>query len=241
MWFKFIDMIDLALLIKITGLALVDAVNVCAFAVLIAVLINILTKNADNPKKVLTSGLSFIAAVFIGYLFYAFVLMQFFGAITEQIKGIYSYIYDGFAVLAMIIGALNIKDFFMYKKGGIATEMPLSIRPKIHKLIETINSPSGAFVIGIFVTVFLLTCTIWPLMIAAGILSDYGFIGALPWFVYYNFLFVLPMLIITFGIYFSSTSISEVSYWQKKNVKLLHLIAGVLLFGIGLFLITGWL
>ena len=44
---------------------------------------------------------------------------------------------------------------------------------------------------GIFVTVFLLPCTIGPYIIAAGLLSKIGFLSALPWLLYYNLLFVI--------------------------------------------------
>jgi len=42
-------------------------------------------------------------------------------------------VYQGLAILSMLIGALNIKEFFFYKKGGFATEMPIWIRPKVKK------------------------------------------------------------------------------------------------------------
>jgi len=234
-------MLDWTLFTKITSLALVDAVNVCAFAVLITLLVNILASNLNKPKKVLTTGLSFITAIFLTYLLYAYVLIQFFSTLTTTIKGFSRYFYVIFSIIAMSIGALNIKDFFIYKRGSLGTEMPLSMRPKVQRLIHKVTSPKGAFIIGMFVTLFLLTCTVWPLMIAAGLLADYGFIKALPWFVYYNFLFVLPMIIITIAIYAGSTTIKNIEYWKKKNTKLMHLIGGGLLFLVGLALLMGWI
>jgi len=233
-------MFDWSLFTKITGLALVDAINVCAFAVLIALLVNILARNIDKPKKVLTTGLSFISAIFLTYLLYAYILIQFFSTLTTTIKGFSTYFYTIFAIIAMSIGALNIKDFFSYRRGGIAREMPLSMRPKVQNLIQKVTSPGGAFVIGIFVTLFLLTCTVWPLFVAAGLLTDRGFISALPWFAYYNFLFVLPMIVITMAVYAGSTTIKNVEYWKKKNTKLMHLIGGIILFAVGLALLMGW-
>ena len=56
--------------VKITSLALADSVNPCAIAVLSMVLISILLHHPNNKRKVLQGGLAFIAAVYIGYLFY---------------------------------------------------------------------------------------------------------------------------------------------------------------------------
>ena len=51
--------------LKILGLALADAVNPCALAVISFILIAILTKNPGKRKKVLFAGLAFVLAVFI--------------------------------------------------------------------------------------------------------------------------------------------------------------------------------
>jgi cytochrome c biogenesis protein CcdA len=55
---------------KITMLALVDAINPCAIAVLTLILVAILTDHPEKRKKFLYGGLVFCLAVFIGYLFY---------------------------------------------------------------------------------------------------------------------------------------------------------------------------
>jgi cytochrome c biogenesis protein CcdA len=226
---------------RITLLALADSVNPCALAVLAMVLTAILIQHPEKRKKILAAGLAFVSSVYIGYLFYGVVIVQFFKTFAEILRGGSSFIYSGLAILAMILGVLNIKDFFFYKKGGIATEMPIFMRAKVKKVIEKITSPLGAFIIGFFVTIFLLPCTIGPYIIASGILSELGILGALPWLLYYNLLFVLPMLIITLVIYFGFTEVSRVSGWKDRNIKTLHLIAGILLFLVGLALLMGWI
>jgi len=234
-------MIDILNFGRITMLALADSVNPCAIAVLTMILLAILIKNPDKRKKVLYGGLAFVSAIFIGYLFYGVVIIQIFKGFAELLRQNSRYIYSGLAILAMFIGALNIKDFFYYKKGGIATEMPLCLRPRLKKIIQRATSPSGAFIIGFIVTLFLLPCTIGPYIIASGLLSELGTLGALPWLVYYNLIFVLPMLIIVGLIYFGFARISEVSGWKEMNIRKLHLIAGILLFAVGFALLMGWL
>ena len=139
----------------------------------------------------------------------------------------------------MIIGALNIKDFFMYKPGGIVTEMPIFMRPKVKKIIKKITSSKGAFITGFIVTIFLLPCTIGPYIIVSGLLADLGLLGALPWLLYYNAVFVLPMLIIVGIVYYGFAKVDEVSGWKQANIKVLHLIAGILLFLVGFALLMG--
>lgn len=226
---------------KITLLALADSVNPCAIAVLAMILMSILIHNPENKKRVLYAGLAFVASVFVGYMFYGFIIVQFFNTFAEFLRINSRYVYNGFGIFAMVLGALNIKDYFRYHKGGFATEMPMSFRPKVKKIIDKITSVKGAFVLGFIVTLFLLPCTMGPYIIASGLLSELGIVGAIPWLVYYNLLFILPMLIIVLLVSFSFREIEEVAGWQKKNIRRLHLIAGILMFIVGLALIAGWL
>ena len=226
---------------RITTLALADSVNPCAIAVLAMILMALLIQNPEKRKKVLFGGLAFVAAVYIGYLVYGVIIIQFFRLFAEFLRQGSTYVFKGLAILAMIIGALNIKDFFYYKKGGIATEMPIAMRPKVKRLIQNITSPTGAFVIGFLVTLFLFPCTIGPYIVASGLLADLGTLGALPWLLYYNLIFIIPMLIIVGLVYFGFTKVDQVSGWKERNIKKLHLIAGLLLFLVGIALLMGWI
>jgi len=227
--------------LRITTLALADSVNPCAIAVLTMVLVAILMQNPEKKKRVLYAGLAFTASIYIGYLFYGIILIQLFKAFAEFLRENSLYVFDGLAILAMIIGALNIKDYFMYRSGGIATEMPLFMRPGAKKIIQKITSPLGAFITGFFVTLFLLPCTMGPYIIASGLLCELNILCALPWLLYYNTLFIIPMVVIVGMIYYGFAKIEEVSGWKERNIRKLHLIAGILLFLVGLALIIGWI
>ncbi len=226
---------------RITLLALADSVNPCAIAVLTMILMTILIQHPEKKKRVILGGLSFVSAILIGYIFYGIVIVQFFRSFADLLRNNASYIYNGLAIVAMILGALNVKDFVYYKKGGLATEMPIWMRPKVKKIIDNITSPTGAFIIGFLVTIFLLPCTIGPYIIASGLLSDLGTLGALPWLLYYNLIFILPMIAITIIIYIGFARVEDVSGWKERNIRRLHLIAGILLFLVGFALLIGWL
>jgi len=249
-------------LVKTIGLATVDAINPCALAVMAIVLMALLLQDPHknkkifplekssgedinkNPefissKKVLYGGLMFTLAVFILYFLYGLIMIQFFSHVIPE-TGTYSYYaFKGFGIFAIILGILNLKDYFVYTPGGLATEMPLSMRPRMKLLIKKITSPTGAFVIGIFVTLFLLPCTIGPYIIFSGDISAMGFFKTLPWLLIYNLIFVLPMIIITFAIYYGVTTVDKVSGWKERNIKKLHLVEGLILVTLGILMVTG--
>ncbi len=224
---------------KVVSLAAVDAVNPCALAVLSLMLIAIITYNPKNKKNILLAGLAFTVSVFVMYLFYGLVIIKFF-QIVQALTSVRILFYKILGAVAMVLGILNIKDFFYYKPGGLGTEMPMFMRPKLKKIIGGITSPKGAFLVGAFVTVFLLPCTIGPYIIAGGILSAYEIMATLPWLLIYNTIFVLPMVVITLIVYGGIARVENVSEWKDKNIKYLHLIAGTIIFLLGIAMIMGW-
>ena len=226
-------------LTKIISLALVDALNPCALAVLILMLTAILTYNPERKRNVLFSGLAFVAAVFIIYFFYGLVIIKFFKTI-QALAPIKLWFYKILGAFALILGVLNIRDYFSYKPGRLGTEMPLLWRPKVKKLISGVTSPKGAFVVGSFVTLFLLPCTIGPYVIAGGILSAIEALKSVPLLLLYNSIFVLPMLLVVFIIYWGVKEISEVEKWKEKNITKLHLLAGIIMLFLGVAMIIGW-
>jgi len=230
-------MVDLTI-IKIVTLAAADAINPCAFAVLLMVLVSILLANPEKRKTVLTGGLYFSLAVFIGYFLYGLIIIQLFRGFASFASSIYPYVSNALAIFSIFLGILNIKDFINYKPGGIATEMPLRFRPLAKLYIKKITSPSGAFYIGIFVTLFLLPCTIGPYIIAGGSLSALSFIQTIPWLILYNVIFVLPMIAVTLIIYFGVSEVEKLSNWKEKNIKYIHLVTGLILIGLGIAILT---
>jgi len=233
-------MVDLSF-ITIISLALVDAVNPCAIAVMAMVLMSLLLQNPKDRKNILFGGLAFTLAVFILYFLYGLIMVQLFANVIPE-TGLFSfYIFRGFGLLAIILGLLNIKDFLFYKPGSVGTEMPMKLRPKVKLWTKRITSPKGAFVIGLIVTLFLLPCTIGPYIIASGKLSVLSFLQTIPWLLIYNLIFILPMIAITLLIYFSVSTIDKVSGWKELNIKKLHLVEGIILILLGIAMFSGLL
>ncbi len=223
---------------KILSLAMVDAVNPCALAVLTLMLIAILTYNPENKRKVLLAGLGFCLSVFIMYLVYGLVIIRLF-QLAQVFNFIRFWLYKVLGALAVILGILNVKDFFKYKPGSLGTEMPMFLRPKVKKIISRVTSPAGALVVGIFVTLFLLPCTIGPYVICGGILCSLSLFKLLPWLLFYNLIFILPMLIITGIVYLGVIGVQSVAEWKDKNIKYLHLAAGAIILMLGFAMFFG--
>ncbi len=224
---------------KIISLAAVDAVNPCAFAVLVLMLTAILAYNPSKRKNIILAGLAFIASIYVMYLIYGLLIIKFF-QIVQALTAVRLWLYKILGVIAVILGVLNIRDFFTYKPGRAGTEMPLFMRPKVKKIIGGITSPTGAFSVGIFVTLFLLPCTIGPYVIAGGILSAMEILQTLPPLLLYNLIFVAPMLIIIAIVYIGFRRVEDISAWKEKHITKLHLVAGLIMFILGIAMITGW-
>lgn len=223
---------------KTVMLGLADSVNPCAISVLALMLIAIITYNPGNKKQILLAGLAFVLAVIIMYLLYGYLIITAFQFI-QSIASIKLYIYKALGVGAIILGILELRDYFKYKPGGIGTEMPLFLRPKVNKIISKVTSPTGAFTMGLFVTLFLLPCTIGPYVILGGLLADQGFINAIPMLLLYNLIFVSPMIVVTILVFLGSKKAEDVKDWKEKNVRKMHLIAGALMLLIGILMVLG--
>jgi len=210
--------------------ALVDAINPCAFAVLIILLTTILA--AGIRRRVLYAGLAFIISIYISYFFMG---VGIYSAIS--VSGLSNKFYLIVAILAIIVGLFNLKDYFWYGKWFIM-EVPQKWRPKLKALIKSITSVHGAFFIGFAVSLFLLPCTSGPYVVILGLLAkvatkNYAFVLLLL----YNFVFILPMLIITLAVTFGLTTTEKAEKWRLKKLKVLHLIAGLIILGLGLYML----
>jgi cytochrome c biogenesis protein CcdA len=224
-------------LLEIAGYALVDAINPCALAVMVIVLMNLLIEDKTKTKKILYGGFAFSLAVFMLYFIYGLLLAFIFKPATGGTFA--SYVFKGFGIFSVILGLLNLKDFFVYRPGGIATEMPISFRPKMRLWINRIRTVKGAFIIGLVVTLFLLPCSIGPYIIASARLSVLNTSTIIFWLFIYNLIFIIPMLAITLAIFLGVTTLESVGGWREKNIRYLHLVEGLILIILGIFMITG--
>jgi len=224
--------LDLTLLAVIIG-SLVDAINPCEFAVLIILMTTILA--TGNAKKALKSGLAFSASIFISYFLMGLGLYK-----ALSLGGISNFFFKIVGWIAIVLGLFNLKDYFWYGKGFLM-EVPLSWRPKLKNLINSVTNPKGAFAIGFLVSLFLLPCTSGPYIVILGMLAKKVFnTKAILYLLLYNLIFVSPMVLISWAVYkgFDPTKAEEI---RQKRLKILHLITGLVMIIMGIVILKGWL
>jgi cytochrome c biogenesis protein CcdA/glutaredoxin len=207
--------------------AIVDAINPCAFAVLIILMSTILI--SKDKRKALFAGLAFSASVFISYFLMGIGLYS-----AIQASGLTHTFYLIVAILAIFIGLFNLKDYLWYGKWFVM-EVPRRWRPKMKSLINGVTSVPGAFLIGFVVSLFLLPCTSGPYIIILGLLAKSTTKAyAIILLILYNFIFILPMILITLAIFFGFTDTKKAEKIRQKKLKILHLIAGIIILCLGM-------
>jgi cytochrome c biogenesis protein CcdA len=207
--------------------AAVDAINPCAFAVLILLMTAVL--GAGDRKRALRAGLAFSLSVFISYYLMGIGLYS-----AVEAAGVTQVLYIVVGVLAIVMGLFNLKDFLWYGKWFV-TEVPRAWRPTLKRLLAGVTSAPGAFLMGFAISLFLLPCTSGPYIVILGLLAKTATRpAALGWLLLYNAIFVLPMISITGAIYFGLTTAARAEDWRVRHLRALHLVAGIILLGLGI-------
>ncbi len=211
--------------------ALVDSINPCEFAVLIILMTTILS--SGNSKNALKAGLAFSLSIFISYFLMG---LGFYKAL--DFGGISGWFFKFIGWLAIILGILNLKDYLWYGKGFLM-EVPLSWRPKLKSIISSVTNPRGAFMIGFLVSLFLLPCTSGPYIVILGMLANKTeLVKAISYLVLYNLIFIFPMVFISYAVYrgFDPKKAEEI---RQSKLRILHLIAGIIMLGMGVIIVSG--
>jgi cytochrome c biogenesis protein CcdA/glutaredoxin len=172
----------------ITLAALADSINPCAFSVLIFLLVYLLVIRAE--KRLLRIGLIYIGTVFLVYFFSGLGLFA-----IIKVSGLSRLIVKIAAFLAIVAGLINVKDFFWPGRGP-SLKIPESKKPILEKYIKQATLPA-AVALGFLVSLFELPCTGSVYLAILSLLANkVTKLSAIPYLLYYNLLFVLPLLVI---------------------------------------------
>ncbi len=210
--------------------ALADSLNPCTFAVLVLLLGTLLV--AGQKGKVLQAGLAFTGAIYLSYFLMG---IGIFSAI--QAAGVQRPFILVVSSLAILLGLWNTKDFFAYGK-WFTIEVPKRWRPAMKRITASVVSVPGAFAVGVVDSLFLLPCSSGPYIAILALLSkttsrSQGIIYLLL----YNFIFVLPLLVITGAVHFGFTTTARAERWRSARLGKLHLISGIVMLLLGLGMI----
>lgn len=216
----------------ITIAAFIDAVSPCSIAILVF-LIGVRILTSDKKKGALKVGLSFCLAVFISYSLFGFGLIS-----LTQIGGFSTLFSFAASFFAIGVGFLYIKDVFWYGRWGFTTEVPTSLKPKLMKILKGVTSPVGAFAAGFVASCFELPCTGGPYLFILGQLANNSTrTQTIPLLIYYNLIFIMPLVIISFLLYSNVFSTTKLRDWNKQNTTKLKFISGLLIIILGILVI----
>lgn len=214
----------------ITLTALADSINPCAMAVLVILLSSLIVMQKDK-KNVALTAVAFVVASYIMYFLVGLGITQ-----VIAIAGASEKLIIAVGAIALLVGLAELKDALFYKKGGWTTEIPHRWRDKLSKLILSVTSPAGAFLVGLAVTLFELPCTGGPYLFGLSLISQHSQAVAFALLAYYNVIFVLPLIIIAVVVIASSKSIEKVEaieQFRNNHVKAMHGIVGIIMVFMG--------
>ncbi len=199
-------------LLVVTGAALVDAVNPCAISVLL-VLLGFLSYAFQDRKRLIRSAIAFVTSIYIAYFLFGIGLFS-----ALQVSGLSYWFYRAVGILAILLGLLNLKDFLWYGSLGFVMEVPRSWRPKLDDILTSVMSPSGVFLTGFAVCLFELPCAGGPYLFILGLLAESETQAlAIPILLYYNLIFITPLILITTLAYLGFSSLGRMTQWKQKN------------------------
>lgn len=209
--------------------ALIDSINPCAIGVLVILIATLLTLS-KNRNKMLAIGSIYISAVFLTYLAAGFGLLIFIQKLnlSQELSWIV-----GFLVIGL--GLIEIKDFWWYGK-GISLQIPAKRAKQLMHYIKHVTVPGSVF-LGMFVAAVELPCTGGPYLAITTVLAKIGFSWSVFWLlVVYNFIFVLPLIVILILVYFG-LSVKKVQEWKDTQKRWMRLWIGIIMLALGTLLL----
>jgi cytochrome c biogenesis protein CcdA len=223
-------------LVTIAGI--IDGINPCAISMLV-LLLTYLIIFAKKEERVLKTGLLYTSTIYLTYLTIG---LFFYKSVSSfnllSIRNIINPVIGGLLLMA---GIINIKDAFI-PQFGPHLQIPQSSRGFLKRLAQRVSYPA-VIVLGILVTILETPCSLPIYIGTATILSQ----SKLPipiimgYFIYYNLLFILPLIVILLIVWRAKNSrawkIIEMEGFEHKYKKHMKFTLGALLIFMGWWLV----
>lgn len=211
-------------------LGFIDGFNPCAFFVL-CFLLSMLVYAKSRKRMLLIGGIFVIVSGLIYFVFMSAWLNFFLVA-----KSI-TYITLVAGIVALIIGLINVKDFFIFKKGvslSISNKNKSKLMKKMRKLLKAESLPTmiaGTILLAISANLYELLCTAGFPMVFTKILTENN-LSTFSYYSYlalYNIIYVIPLLVIVliFTFTFNAKKLSE------SQGEALKLLSGIMMIALG--------
>jgi cytochrome c biogenesis protein CcdA len=206
-------------------LGLIDGgFNPCALSVLFFLIAYLMA--LGSRKKCLLIGLTYSFMIFVVYFLFMYGVLN-----VISIIGYLEVIKTVVGVLIIIAGILEIKDFFWYGKFA-SLEIPKFAKSPIEKLTKAATIPS-AILLGILVSLVEIPCAgAFPLIYLTILAKTSGVMNVL-YLLWYNFFFILPLIVLVVVFYFGLLKVEEAEERRIKLRKYMRLIAGLIMLSLG--------
>lgn len=222
-------MINLPIL---TATALANGINPCGIGMLITFLGYLLVFGGKGKEKgwLIKTGMVYIGTVFVTYLLLGLMFYQVaFYMQRWWLAGVFKQILGGIIALA---GLIQLKDAF-WQDLPIHLRMPKIGFERINKLMAK-TSTGVTVLIGVLTTVFSTPCML-PLYIGTTAViarSGLPMVAVLGYFLYYNLIFILPLIVILVSMV-GGKQVVEMKEWEHKNITWMRFLLGVALVVMG--------
>jgi glutaredoxin len=216
-------------------LGILDGVNPCAMWVLVF-LLGLMVSTKNRKKMILIGSTFVIASGLIYFLFMTAWVNIFF------IIGYSNTITIILASIAIIMGLINLKELFFFKK-GISLMIPDSVKPKLYKKARAIIFEKEGFIalistlmLAVFVNFIELACTVGLPAIYTRILTlrNVSILNTYFYIALYNIMYIIPLAIIVVLFVYTMGKFK----FTEKHGKILKLISGTIMLILGILLIT---
>lgn len=211
-----------------------DSFNPCAFFVLFF-LLSLLVHARSRARMMIIGGTFVLVSGLIYFLFMAAWLNLF------MLAGNLSAITLAAGFVGLIVAALNIKDFFFFKK-GMSLSIPEQAKPilfvRMRNLLKStslVSMLAGTIVLALAANTYELLCTAGFPMVFTRILTLHN-LSPITYYLYlalYNIVYIIPLSIIVaaFTITLGARKLTE---WQGRKLKL---ISGLMMLLLGAILV----
>lgn len=214
-------------LLLVTGLF--DGLNPCAFAVLLFFIAFLYTIHRTKTH-ILKVGIIYIIMIYLAYLGIGIGILKAF-----MITGTPHFMAKLASWLVIILGLINIKDYFWYGK-WFTLSTPKVSRELITKWMHKATIPA-TIVMGFLVGLCTFPCSGGPYVAILGLLAaKTTYFTGLLYLLIYNIMFVMPLIVLL--IFFSNRRIiGRISRWETSEKKVIKLVMGILMILLGVIIL----
>lgn len=234
-WLGSLDMGAYSLPVLAVILGALDAFNPCAFFVLLF-LLSLLVNTRSRGRMVLVGGLFVAVSGVVYFLFMAAWLNVF------RLVGAVQTITLAAGVMALFIGAVNVKDYFWFKRGlslSLSQRSENRLVARMRGLLAADHLPTllvGTLTLAVAANSYELLCTLGLPMVFTRLLTleelptlqYYGYLAL------YNLVYVMPLTVIV-GVFVATMGRRKLSQTEGRFLKL---ISGTLMAGLGAMLVV---